>query len=439
MGDATRLVASSALANVCTLVGEKNYVRSFLDERYLWYREITNVVAANYSTVPDYFYALRVTTPDANKLPKDQFSFVLSTTDADSLSTGVNVGYGIVWQFDALERRRVAHVEPGSPAANAGMARGGVMDYVIGRNVSSWYPNQAGAYTHFNYRDTPASTAREILLYANTVQDNAVPQVSVLSSKKGKKVGYILFNDHAEGAQDKLIPAIQSFKTQNVEELVLDMRYNTGGYLYVAETLASMVAGPSANGQVFEKLQFSDKRTADTMTSLFEPSVQYMESVYARGYVRPKLNLKRVYMLTSDQTCSASESVVNGLRGIGIEVILVGTTTCGKPYGFRRQDNCQRAYFAIEFKGTNAKGFGDYSAGFSPTCRVQDDLDHPLGQSTEAQLSAALDHIDTGNCPAAPSQALLYEARSASSRSNNLVAREALPIPHGKLLTPTRR
>lgn len=410
-----------------------------MDERYLWYREINNVNVANYTTVPDYFHALLVTTPDANKLPKDQFSFVLSTTDADSMSTGVNVGYGVIWQFDALDRRRVAHVEPGSPAANAGMARGGVMDFVIDRNVNSWYPNQAGAYARFSYRDTPSSTAREILLYANTVQDNAVPQVSTLTSNTGKKVGYVLFNDHAEGAQDKLITAMQSLKTQNVEELVLDMRYNLGGYLYVAESLASMVAGPSANGQVFEKLQFNDKRAADTLTSNFEPSVQYSESTYPRGFVRPKLDLKRVYMLTSDQTCSASESVVNGLRGIGIEVIMVGTTTCGKPYGFRRQDNCQRAYFAIEFKGTNAKGFGDYSTGFAPTCTVLDDLDHALGQSSEAQLGAAMNHIDTGNCPAAPSQALLYEARNANERTRTLAAREALPIPHGKLLTPSPR
>jgi hypothetical protein len=84
------------------------------------------------------------------------------------------------------------------------------------------------------------------------------------------------------------------------------------------------------------------------------------------GQSLPTLNLPRVFVLTGPDTCSASESVINSLQGVDVEVIQIGTTTCGKPYGFYPEDNCGTTYFTIEFQGVNAKGFGDYTDGFSP-------------------------------------------------------------------------
>ncbi len=95
-------------------------------------------------------------------------------------------------------------------------------------------------------------------------------------------------------------------------------------------------------------------------------------------------------MLTTDDTCSASEAFMNGLRGIDVEVIQIGGKTCGKPYGFYPQDNCGTTYFSIQFSGINFKGFGDYADGFNPTnspvfaadvkgCPVADDFSKVLG------------------------------------------------------------
>ena len=426
---------SSTLANVCTPTGEQRFVRSYLDEAYLWYREIPSIDASRYTSVASYFYALLVTSLDPNGLPKDQFSFVVDAKDADAFTTGVNVGYGVQWKLDALGRQRVALIAPSSPAADAGMARGGQLVQILARNPASWYPNQAGAYARFMYRDTPAATAREITLNARTVQENPVPLVSSVTTPAGKKAGYLLFNDHAEGAQDKLIAALQTIRSQGLQELVMDMRYNSGGYLYIAQSLASMVSGASANGRVFESLRYNDKRDAESRASAFAFSgtVQYRESTYPTGYALPRLNLRRVYVLTSEETCSASESVINGLRGVDVEVVLIGAPTCGKPYGFTRKDNCGRAYFPIEFQGTNAKGFGDYSAGFAPTCSASDDLDHTLGQPSEGQLASALRHIDTGQCNAPQARAFLPRAASPASA---VLADDTRRAPHGRLLRP---
>jgi hypothetical protein len=94
-------------------------------------------------------------------------------------------------------------------------------------------------------------------------------------------------------------------------------------------------------------------------------------------------------------------------------VIQIGSTTCGKPYGFYPTDNCGTTYFTIQFRGVNDKGFGDYTDGFSaantaggfigeplPGCSVADDFGHALGDPLEGRLQAALGYLETGSCPA---------------------------------------
>ena len=134
-------------------------------------------------------------------------------------------------------------------------------------------------------------------------------------------------------------------------------------------------------------------------------AVRSFLSTTSNGVPLPALDLSRVYVLTGGTTCSASESLINGLRGVGVEVIQIGSTTCGKPYGFYPQDNCGTTYFSIQFRGVNAAGFGDYSDGFSPAniigprgtlvpgCAVADDFLHELGDINEGRFQAALTRI----------------------------------------------
>ncbi|HEY8359842.1 MAG TPA: S41 family peptidase [Ramlibacter sp.] len=319
-------VRSSRLDNICVAETEKQWVRSYLDEVYLWSDEIVDVDAANYSNPADYFNALLVRTPDAFGLPKDRFSAVLPITAAQGVLQGV------------------------------------VKDHT-----------------------------------------DTVPITRVMASPEGRRTGYVLFNDFATGAQDDLIDAFRQLREGDVQDLVLDLRDNSGGFLYIAQALASMITGPAANGKRFEQLRYNAKRADETAESElpFSSRLLFAETKYPEGTRLPQLNLPRVYVLTSGATCSSSESVINGLRGIDVEVVLVGDTTCGKPYGFQRKDNCGFAYFPIEFKGANAKGFGDYSTGFTPTCRVEDDPAAPTGGARDPLLKAALHHIDNGSCPAA--------------------------------------
>jgi C-terminal processing protease CtpA/Prc len=420
------IAPSSTWANICTADAEKQFTRSYLNEDYLWYKDMPALQPSQAATVPDYFYSLLTPQLDSHGQYKDRFSFIATSTDADSLLTGANVGYGVRWEQDDQNRLRVAYVEAGSPAALAGLQRGGVLVSLVTPNAD-WYPNGPSSIT-FVYSNAPGAASSTITLATAPVQEDPLPLTEALTTSGGRRVAYLLFNAHTEGAQDKLIPALQTAQAAGAQEVVLDMRYNGGGYLYTALSLSSMLAGPAADGQVFEQLRFNDKLSdlSQDNTFRFSGQVQFGESAFATGTALPRLNLPRVFVLATGSTCSASESVVNSLRGVGVDVVLIGGTTCGKPYGFQRADNCGWAYFAIEFQGVNAQGFGDYAQGFAPTCPLPDDFEHPLGSTSETLLSAAMHYVDTGSCPSVAMSAPLTSRAAFSSARGKLLRGKVL-------------
>jgi hypothetical protein len=239
-------------------------------------------------------------------------------------------------------------------------------------------------------------------------------------------------------AEAALVSAFTTLKAAGVHDLVLDIRYNGGGYLDIASEVAYMVAGPGPTaGMTFELTQFNSKHpTVDPVTGAAISPVPFLSKTQgfsvAAGQQLPALDLLRVFVLTGPNTCSASEAIINGLSGVGIEVIQVGSTTCGKPYGFYPQDNCGTTYFSIEFRGVNAANFGDYTDGFSPNnalnptnarlpgCAVADDFTHPLGDPAEARLAAALAYRTSSTCPVASALALARGSRSLAAVDGQL-------------------
>lgn len=407
-------IPSENVAGFCDANGQRQFTRSYFNEAYLWSDEVPEVNSSAY-TPEQYFYQLRVTTPDSLGLPKDRFSYVVQNTTADTISTGVGASYGVYWAKDASGLTRVAQIIPDSPASAAGMARGGILVSVISSSNSSWYPNNIGEVVSFSYKANAAATATTITLTSAKVTEDPVPTQKVLTTGAGRRLGYVLFNAFTRGAQDKLITTMTSMAASGIQDLVLDLRYNGGGFLYVAHALGSMVTGPANDGKVFERLQYNKSRTIDSDRSTYNISGTTLvgETAFGKGAAMPRLNLPRVYILSSGDSCSASESVINGLRGVDVEVILVGGTTCGKPYGFTRRDNCGLSLFPIEFQGLNHKGFGDFMAGFTATCPAPDDFDRALGDATEGLLSRAISHAETGVCT--PAIALSLDNRKAQT------------------------
>ena len=411
-------------------LAEQLWLRSWTNELYLWYSEVPDVDPTGY-TSSSYFNVLKTSalTPSGN--PKDKYHFRYPTSVWESLSqSGVQAGYGAEWALIAAKAPRkavVAFIEAGSPAAAANMARGAQVLTVDGIDVAAGnadglnaglFPNGAGESHTFVILDPGASVSRSITMVSENITSTPVQNVKAVTSN-GSVVGYMLFNEHIATAESALIAAVNQLKAANVSDLVLDIRYNGGGYLDIASELAYMITGATrTSGRAFDRVQFNSKYpTTDPVTGrTLTPTPFHDQSQnfsVPGGQALPTLDLSTVYVLTSAGTCSASEAIMNGLRGVGVQVIQIGSTTCGKPYGFYPQDNCGTTYFSIEFKGVNDAGFGDYTDGFSPInattnagapvpgCSVGDDFTHALGDPLEGLFAAALNYRMTATCPVA--------------------------------------
>lgn len=398
-----------------TLNDEKSWVRAWIDETYLWFDEVpADLKAADYATPQDYFEVLKTPAKTASGQPKDRFHFTMESADYESFIGGApSVGYGMelaVLHSSPPRDVRVAFVTPGGPAAQAGLGRGDKLLTLDGVDVASGpsdplnaalAPSTSGK-THSMVVLSVGGSTRSLSLSAASVATAPVMNVKTIATASGP-VGYLQFNDHNEQAEAQLVAAMQQLKNASVTGLVLDMRYNGGGLLGVASELAYMVAGPTATqGQTFERLVTNRKNPFGLMPG--EANYPFQSTAVGfsapAGLPLPYLGLNKVTVLSGPDTCSASESVVNGLRGVGIQVDLVGNTTCGKPYGYYPRDNCGTTYFAINFQGVNAKGFGDYGDGMAPNCTVADDFNHELGDPNEARLAMALSlRAGAASCP----------------------------------------
>ncbi len=427
---------------------EKQWMRSYFDEAYLWREAVPSVNPndARFSNKADvqgslqaYFDALRSPALTASGARQDRFSFMIPTSKWQQMTqAGVDAGFGIEWTMASPTPPRgirIAYVMPDSPAQRAGLKRGDTLVTVNGVSADAndqagvdmlndmMSPDQLQQRFDFTFSRSGGQTVQVSLLSAE-VDNQPVTLDEVLTGADGRKVGHLIFNTHIAKGEIQLIDAMSRFQQAGVSDLVVDLRYNGGGLLFMASQLAYMVAGTQQTaGKDFERSRYNSRRQAtDGRATPFYDTSCLLDASYKCTQERPlpALNLRRVYVLAQRGTCSASEAFINGLRGVDVEVVLIGGKTCGKPYGFTAKDNCGNSYFPIEFGGTNQKGFGDYADGFVPAgsgptgvpgCVVGDDLGHELSSPSEAMLAAALQHRINGSCPAqAPS------ARPASAK-----------------------
>lgn len=395
---------------------EKNFLRAWSFETYLWFEDLPDVNPANDDTPQRYFERLKSTQKTASGAFKDNFHFYEPTENQEAWSAGITYGYGLNLKASWPIPRSiyVTYTDSGSPAANKGIKRGAQIVAVDGVGIDAldgnWlfdalYPSKANVVHEFEIRDANSSVTRKVTLESGTLPTDSVSVVKAIEHN-GSKVGYVQFNTFNPDAQDQWVTAINTLKNAGVSDLVVDMRYNGGGYVAVAAQVGYMIAGENTANKVFYQNVANSKSAKEDPWGFIDTGLYGLN----RALALPTLNLQRVYVLATKGTCSASELVINSLRGIGVSVYLIGDTTCGKPYGFLPEPNCGTTYYTIQFKAVNAKGFGEYSKGFIPSstdngldqvkgCKVDDHLSLELGDPKEAMLAAALHLRATGACP----------------------------------------
>lgn len=358
-----------------------------MNEWYFWYREIPSVDPGRYASPEAYLEAIRYRPVD------ESFSYIAGkAADTAFFSDSQYIGYGFSLLFIGRDLY-ISQVYPGSSASDAGLGRGDRFLTIGGRTIEDLL--QSGAYdTVFGPEEVGvridavirarAGGDRSIsltkrLVTIPTVSDTQVYQVG------NKRIGYIFFRNFVTPSNQALDTAFAQLKAAGATDLVLDLRYNGGGFVSVAQHLASLIGGTRTQDQVFVTYQHNDKKTSRNTSTPFEAPPQQ------------SLNLPALTVITTRSSASASELVVNALRPF-IPVTLVGDRTYGKPVGQYGFDFCDKILHPVSFATVNAKGEGEYFGGFPANCPATDELGRLIGDPEEASLREALSVVSTGAC-----------------------------------------
>ena len=374
----------------CTTSGKNLYVRDVMSDIYLWYATMPNVNPTAYESPEAFLEAVRYKALDSH------FSYITSRAANDAFySDSQFIGFGLSTSLNESEMR-VLQVFPDSPAAEGGLSRGDRIVEIGGRTVASlvangeidsaFGPSDIGVEADIAFVNQ-AGTRRAAHIVKRLV---TIPTVSLtkIYNVGGRRIGYIFFRNFVQPSYEALDTAFAELATAGLDDLVLDLRYNGGGLVSVAQHLASYIGGKRTDGLVFAEYFHNDRNTFRNHIIRFEPKPQ-------------ALTLDRLIVVTTGGSASASELVINALRPF-IPVVVIGSRTYGKPVGQYGIEFCDKLLAPVSFALRNANGQGDFFDGFPPDCAAPDDADHQLGDPTEGSLKEALTFATTNACSARP-------------------------------------
>lgn len=368
---------------------------------YLWYNQIPSGFSArSYADPGKVMEAIRQYSIEPGFAePVDKWSFAIKKVDWDNQSNGIVMStagtavtgdFGISVFFKKDGDLRVRLVEGSSPAGQAGVHRGWRITKINGSTnltiansdfiIDNVYNSSSSVFTFVK----PDGTTVDITLNAGTYKTRPV-YLDTVYTYPTKKVGYLVFNSFL-GDTVQMYNGLQSaftkFSNNNITDIVVDLRYNGGGYVSVQEKLADLLVPSSANNSVMFREQFNDKNSQYNSVTNFQKA--------------GLLNLDHIYFIVSGSTASASELLINNLDPY-MDVELVGPAhTYGKPVGFFPTSVGEWYIFPVSFKSTNKNGAGEYFGGLPVNNEVADGLDKDWGDVTEACLASVLKRITTG-------------------------------------------
>ena len=392
---------TSASIDGCSIPEQNQFLYDAMRDIYLWNDEMPVVDPADFDSPEELLNALRV--------PQDRFSFLTTVAQDDAFfGAGQFAGIGIRSRQPGEDELRVVDVFEGGPADQAGMARGDTILAVNGRPIEEILAEEGfsaslgdpdvGVPVDILW-ENPAGERIEATLIKAVVTIPPVATVDVLVTNAGP-VGYLAFRTFVEPAASPLQDAFATFRAAGASSVIIDVRYNSGGLLSIAELLADLAGGEGAVGQPIYTLEYNDDNTARNQTVLFRDRSN-------------SLNPERLVFITTGSSASASEMVINALEPF-YDVALVGATTLGKPVGQVAISFCERVLRPVSFRTVNALGEGDFFDGLPVDCPAEDDLDYPFGDPAEASMAEALHYVENAACT--PAAAVAASPRSKPSR-----------------------
>lgn len=360
---------------------------AFMNEWYYWYEEIPEIDPSLYQTPGDVLEAIRYR-------PLDRWSYISGWEDFIAYyqeSKFIGYGFGSSWDSDG--KLRVSFIFNSVDLYELGVRRGWIIDAINGTTLSKSMnvnqllgPNNPGVENTLRFikpdNTTVELTAAKEEVIMNTVLHNEVIQLDQ------KKVAYLVLQGFTEPSIRELDDVFSFFAAEQVDDIILDLRYNGGGLTFVANYIASMIGGEKVRDQVFVNYEYNDKKSDE-----YNRTTNFIDSVDIR------LDVDRLIAICSRQTASASELVINSLDPY-MPVFIIGNNTYGKPMGMNvfsyPSESPVYAFVPITFKTRNANLEGDYFDGLPADIFAMDDLSRGFGDPEEASLKEALKLIEWG-------------------------------------------
>jgi hypothetical protein len=382
-----------------------NYARDI----YLWHNNIPGSFDAhNFSDPNGVMQGIRAFSSEPGfNLPVDRWSFAMLKRDWEDLSSGVGGDFGMNVFFFTNTDLRVSYVEPESPAGKAGVRRSWHIKQINGDPnvnatnaagiVQAVYQSAVGTFLF----ERPNTTDTTITLKAASYKERPLLFDSVYTTG-ANKTGYFVFNSFLGDTveiQNEFTRIFNKFNSEHIQDLVVDLRYNGGGYVSVQNLLANYLAPAAANHEVMLKEEFNDRYSSYNITQHFTK--------------KGTLDLNRLFFIVSQNTASASELLINSLMPY-MNVQLIGpASTHGKPVGFYPIPVFDWYIFPVSFRTVNKNGEGNYFNGLSLSHQVADGLNKDWGDTGEGCLNAVLFFISNGSY--APRMAVSPQQRMALS------------------------
>ena len=388
------------------------FIFDAMDDIYLWNNYMPAIDPLKETDSKAYF--------DKLLYKDDKWSFITDdvSTWENSLN-GVEKSFGYSLAFGAFVDENdkatgdyfaiVEYAYPNTPADRAGFKRGDIITKIDGvgiteKNYMNLFNNESATLTKGELTDTGIKNKESITIISDTLNLDPVLIYKILEVEN-HKIGYLFYTQYITNYNSSLQTAFEYFKSNQITDLVLDLRYNPGGYQAAAQYLCSSIAPLSTvNGQsVLVSLMWNDKYQkywetegiTEQMTIPFDKSVPV------------KLGLKKLTVLTGSGTASSSELTITGLKAY-MDVVLVGDTTYGKYTGsitIKPEDMYTKKTQYADFKTwgmqpivmryANALGVTNFVNGFPPNYLVKDELlpASPLGDLSEPLLRKAVENI----------------------------------------------
>jgi C-terminal processing protease CtpA/Prc len=323
--------------------------------------------------------------------PVDRFSFAIEKEIWDDVSSGTSKNLGLNIFFPTDGDLRIRYVERNSPAEKAGVKRGWRITRINNiTNISASNASEIIQAVYVNQSITLSVVRNDGTLgnYGFDAESYYSDPIILDSIYRNgaKKTGYLVFNSFL-GEPQKIAQSFSQiftrFSSEGVSDLILDLRYNGGGFVSVKEELANWLVPVSANGKLMMRQQYNNNLRQ------FNKSLDFNK--------KGNLNLNTLYVIVSSSTASASELLINSLTPHMQVIILGPSASYGKPVGYFPIPVGNEYIFPVSFRTVNSRGEGNYFNGFIPARQTADFMDKDWGNVNDLSLAGALTHSQTGS------------------------------------------